>query len=132
MCIQNKKVRDNNCLLVIYLYSILCPGMSVTLDFEPYKNLSVLEKKLTPELLFQNLECLIPNITRDFNRFMDWRCNKPEITITEYYGHPELDEYISIDFDNKEPLEVEIKKAIKNTKKFIPVYLDWYISKITA
>jgi len=63
---------------------------------------------------------------------MDWRCNKPEITITKYYGHPELDEYISIDFDNKEPLEVEIKKAIKNTKKFIPVYLDWYISKITA
>ena len=119
-------------LLIIYLYSILCPGMPVTLDFEPYKNLSVLEKKLTPELLFQNLECLIPNITRDFNRFMDWRCNKPEITITEYYGHPELDEYVSIDFDNKEPLEVEIKKAIKNTKKFIPVYLDWYISKITA
>ena len=59
MCIQNKKARDNNCLLVIYLYSILCPGMPVTLDFEPYKNLSVLEKKLTPELLFQNLQMIV-------------------------------------------------------------------------
>ena len=77
-------------------------------------------------------ELIYEIIEEYFNRFMDWRCNKPEITITEYYGHPELDEYISIDFDNKEPLEVEIKKAIKNTKKFISVYLDWYISKITA
>lgn len=132
MCIQNKKVKENNLLLVFYLYSILCPGMPVSLDFEPYKNLSVLEKKLTPELLFQNLECLLPNVTRDFNRFMDWRINKPEITITAYYGHPELNDYIAIDFDNNEPLEAEIKKAIKYTKKFIPVYLDWYISKITS
>ena len=74
----------------------------------------------------------LPNVTRDFNRFMEWRTNKPEITITEYYGHPELDEYTHIDFNNNEPLEAEIKKAIKYTKKFIPVYLDWYISKITA
>ena len=132
MCIQNKKVRDNKYLLVFYLYSILCPGMPVNLDFEPYKNLSLLENKLTTELLFQNLECLLPNITRDFNRFMDWRCNKPEMTITEYYGHPELNEYVSIEFDNNEPIEAEIKKAIKYTKKFIPIYLDWYISKITA
>lgn len=132
MCIQNKKVKENNFLLVFYLFAILCPGMSVSLDFEPYKSLSVLEKKLTPELLFQNLECLLPNITREFNRFMEWRINKPEITITEYYGHPEELEYIRIDFDNNEPLETEIKKAIKYTKKFIPVYLDWYISKITA
>ncbi len=132
MCIQNKKVKENNFLLFFYLFAILCPGMSVSLDFEPYKSLSVLEKKLTPELLFQNLECLLPNITREFNRFMEWRINKSEITITEYYGHPEELEYIRIDFDNNEPLETEIKKAIKYTKKFIPVYLDWYISKITA
>ena len=62
---------------------------------------------------------------------MDWRCNNPEITITKFYGYPESNEYISIDFDNNEPLESEINKAIKYTKKFIPVYLDWYISKIT-
>ena len=132
MCIQNKKVKENNFLLVFYLFAILCPGMACSLNFEPYKNLSLLQKDLTPELLFQNLECLLPNVTRDFNRFMEWRTNKPEITITEYYGHPELDEYTHIDFDNKEPLEAEIKKAIKYTKKFIPVYLDWYISKITT
>lgn len=132
MCIQNKKIKEGNYLLVLYLYGILCPGMPVAIDFEPYRNLSLLETKLTPELLFQNLECLHPNILRDFNRFMEWRCAEPDLTITAYYGHPEVNEYIALKFDNNEPLESEIKKVMKNAKKFIPVYLDWYISKMTG
>lgn len=130
LCIQNAKVEKDNSVLVFYLFSILCPGMPVTLDFEPFKNLSVLEKNLPYELLLQNLDYLIPDIIRNFNRFIEWRLNAPNVSITEYYGHPELNEYIALQFDNTEPLETEIEKAKKYSRKFIPLYLDWYISKI--
>lgn len=131
MCIQSKKIPEGNYLLVLYLYAVLCPGMPCCLDFELYKMLAPLETKLSPELLFQNLECLHSDIIRGFNRFMEWRINKPEVTVTAYYGCPELHDYFGLDFDDNEPLELEINKAMENTKKFIPVYLDWYLSKIT-
>lgn len=130
MCIQQKKIKYTHSLLVFYLFSILCPGMPVTLDFEPFKKLSVLEKDLPPDLLLQNLNCLCPDTIRSFNRFIEWRLNKPEVTITEYYGHPELNEYIQLEFDDNEPMETEIKKSLEYSEKFIPLYLDWYVSKI--
>lgn len=130
MCIQQKKIKYTHSLLVFYLFSILCPGMPVTLDFEPFKKLSVLEKDLPPDLLLQNLNCLCPDTIRSFNRFIEWRLNKPDVTITEYYGHPELNEYIQLEFDDNEPMETEIKKSLEYSEKFIPLYLDWYISKI--
>lgn len=134
MCIQNKKIKGSkSLLLVFYLFVILCPGSLTSLDFEPFKNLSALEKNLPSELLLRNLLCLTSdNLIRDFNRFIEWRINKPNISITAYYGHPELNEYIALEFNNNEPLEKEITKAIKYKNKFIPLYLDWYISKITA
>lgn len=130
MCIQQKKIKYTHSLLVFYLFSILCPGMPVTLDFEPFKKLSVLEKDLPPDLLLQNLNCLCPDTIRSFNRFIEWRLNKPDVTITEYYGHPELNEYIQLEFDDNEPMETEIKKSLEYSEKFIPLYLDWYVSKI--
>lgn len=130
MCIQQKKIKYTHSLLVFYLFSILCPGMPVTLDFEPFKKLSVLEKDLPPDLLLQNLNCLCPDTIRSFNRFIEWRLNKPEVTITEYYGRPELNEYVQLEFDDNEPMESEIRKSLEYFEKFIPLYLDWYISKI--
>lgn len=130
MCIQHKKIKYTHSLLVFYLFSILCPGMPVTLDFEPFKKLSVLEKDLPPDLLLQNLNCLCPDTIRSFNRFIEWRLNKPEVTITEYYGRPELNEYVQLEFDDNEPMESEIRKSLEYSEKFIPLYLDWYISKI--
>lgn len=130
MCIQHKKIKYTHSLLVFYLFSILCPGMPVTLDFEPFKKLSVLEKDLPPDLLLQNLNCLCPDTIRSFNRFIEWRLNKPEVTITEYYGRPELNEYVQLEFDDNEPMESEIKKSLEYSEKFIPLYLDWYVSKI--
>ena len=130
MCIQQKKIKYTHSLLVFYLFSILCPGMPVTLDFEPFKKLSVLEKDLPLDLLLQNLNCLCPDTIRSFNRFIEWRLNKPDVTITEYYGHPELNEYIQLEFDDNEPMETEIKKSLEYSEKFIPLYLDWYVSKI--
>lgn len=130
MCIQHKKIKYTHSLLVFYLFSILCPGMPVTLDFEPFKKLSVLEKDLPPDLLLQNLNCLCPDTIRSFNRFIEWRLNKPEVTITEYYGRPELNEYVQLEFDDNEPMESEIRKSLEYSEKFIPLYLDWYVSKI--
>lgn len=130
MCIQHKKIKNGHSLLVFYLFSILCPGMPVSLDFEPFKKLSVLEKDLPSDLLLQNLNCLCPDTIRSFNRFIEWRLNKPDGTITEYYGHPELNEYIQLEFYDDEPLDTEIKKSLEYSEKFIPLYLDWYVSKI--
>lgn len=133
MCIQNKKIKENNSLLLVfYLFAILCPGSHAPLNFEPYKNLLALEKSLPPKLLLQNLVCLSSdNTIRDFNRFIEWRMNKPNVSITEYYGQPEKYVYSDLKFDKNEPLEKEITKAIKYKNKFIPLYLDWYVSKIT-
>ena len=130
MCIQHKKIKDSHSLLVFYLFAILCPGMPVSLDFEPFKKLSVLEKDLPSDLLLQNLNCLCPDTIRSFNRFIEWRLNKPDVTITEYYGHPEINEYVQLEFEDNEPIENEIRKSLEYSEKFIPLYLDWYVSKI--
>lgn len=130
MCIQHKKIRNSHSVLVFYLFAILCPGMPVSLDFEPFKKLAALEKDLPPSLLLQNLDCLCPDSIRSFNRFVEWRLNKPDVTITEYYGHPEINEYVQLEFEDNEPIESEIEKSLEYSEKFIPLYLDWYVSKI--
>lgn len=129
MCIQHKKIKDCPSVLVFYLFVILCPGMFISLDFEPFKKLASLEKDLPPDLLLQNLNCLCSDLIIRFNRFIEWRLNKPEVTITEYYGRPEEIYYLP-EFDGNEPIENEIRKSLEYSEKFIPLYLDWYISKI--
>lgn len=129
MCIQQKKIKDCPSVLVFYLFVILCPGMFISLDFELFKKLASLEKDLPPDLLLQNLNFLCSDLIIRFNRFIEWRLNKPEVTITEYYGRPEEIYYLS-EFDGNEPIENEIRKSLEYSEKFIPLYLDWYVSKI--
>ena len=131
--IQKKKVENEKKILVVfYLYSWLCAGCPTDIA-RLFKNYDVLNKlentKLDRDLFYRNLNNLCPNLLHSFNLFIEWRLKAPQTSMSVYYGNED-----NVDFDSwyKEPskeMENEIiKQAIQNTDKFIPLYLDWYIS----
>lgn len=133
--IQSKKViKEHKVLVVFYLFSWLCSGLPAEMNIDKYKQVISLEtSELDKNLFYQVVNNLCPELFHSFNLFMEWRINKPDISMSEYYGGQQNENFASDWFD-KQPREVEeiaVKKVIKNVTKFIPKYLEWYMELIT-
>ena len=63
---------------------------------------------------------------------MEWRFKSPEISMSEFYGGGKNEPFTQfLDEQPKDNEEVAVKKAAKNIDKFIPKYLEWYVSQFT-
>lgn len=126
--IQQLKSSTSN-VLIFYMFSWLCAGLSKELDFNKFNKIAPLEGDLEQHLLYKNIDNLFPGLIRTFNEFIKWRTECPEKEFKDFMEHPENDEHIFY-VDENPCTESEINYAIENIKKFIPRYLDWYIDKI--
>lgn len=133
--IQTKKVnQEKKVLVVFYLFSWLCAGLHGEMNIDKYKQLLPLESsELDKALFYKVLNNLSPDLIHSFNLFMEWRFNKPEISMSEYYGGEKNENACSDWFYNhqKDTEDIAVKKVMKNINKFIPKYLEWYIEQIT-
>ena len=132
-----KKNRKYFPYLIFFLFSNLCAGLLGQLNFDNYKTIIDLAQKdcMPDDLLLQNFMVLMPGAEKlilSFNRFIEWQKNAPEKGMNEYLGVPELNEYI--DYSNNLPKSngmEDYKKAIENAEEFIPLYIKWFVSKMT-
>lgn len=133
--IQAKKVKkEHKSLVVFYLFSWLCSGLSAEMKFEKYEKILPLESsELNKELFYKVINDLSPDLFHSFNLFMDWRFNSPDVSMSEYYGGNKNEDIFNDWYKNqqRDSEEIAVKKAIKNIDKFIPKYLEWYVNLVT-
>lgn len=122
--------------IVFFLFGILCPGITGSTDSRKFIQLSELEREtveygLLIKIMEQKEWCL--GRVKTFNLFMEWQKTAPEKTFMEYLGIPDEREFIdSIKYDKcKTPVQPDdVKIAVDNAFRFIPVYLNWYFHAI--
>ena len=133
--IQTKKVKkEKKSLVVFYLFSWLCSGLYGEMDFRKYEQLYSLESsELDKSLFYKVINNLCPNLFHSFNLFMEWQFKSPEVSMSEFYGGGKDEGNNSAWFDNQQEdtEEIAVKKAMKNVDKFIPKYLDWYVTQFS-
>lgn len=133
--IQTKKVKqEKKSLVVFYLFSWLCAGLPAEMNFDKYEQLLSLESsELDKTLFYKVLNNLCPNLLHSFNLFMEWRLKDSQVSMSEFFGGGKNENFASPWFDNqpKDTEEIAVKKAIRNIQKFIPTYLEWYVSQFT-
>lgn len=132
--IQIKKVKEEQkALIVFYLFSYLCSGLGTEHDMQKIENLFPLEgdQDIGIDLFFELINKKFPDLFKQFNLFIEWRISAPEKSMSEYYGGDKNQDGLESWFFNQ-PKDTEcIKKAIQNKDKFIPLYLDWYVSQFS-
>lgn len=132
--IQTKKVKqEKKSLVVFYLFSWLCCGLPTEMNFDKYEQLYSLESSaLAKSLFYKVINNLCPNLFHSFNLFMEWRFKSPEISMSEFYGEGKNEPFTQfLDEQPKDNEEDAVKKTAKNIDKFIPKYLEWYVSQFT-
>lgn len=133
--IQSQKVKkEKKSLIVFYLFSHLCSGLRGEFDSDKYNQLYELESsKLDRTLFFKVINNLCPDLFHSFNLFMEWQFNSPNTSMSEFYGGGKDEDRFHPWFENlkREPEDAEINKAMKYVDKFIPKYLEWYVSQFT-
>ena len=133
--IQTIKVKkEKKTLVVFYLFSMLCCGLYTEMNFRKYEQLFSLESsELDKTLFFQVIHNLSPDLFHSFNLFMEWQLKSPHVSMSEYYGGEKNESVQSEWFDKqtKDSEEIAVKKAMENVGRFIPKYLDWYVSQFT-
>lgn len=131
--IQSQKVKkEKKSLIVFYLFSWLCSGLQGEFDSNKYNQLYELESsKLDRTLFFKVINNLCPNLFHSFYLFMEWQFNSPNTSMSEFYGGGKDENIFNPWFENlqREPEDAEINKAMKYVDKFIPKYLEWYVSQ---
>jgi hypothetical protein len=129
--IQIKKVnKEHKFLVVLYLFSWLCSGLSGEMDFNKYNQLLSLEiSALDKKLFYKVVNNLCPDLFHLFNKFMEWRKNGSSISMSEYYGGNPNEDIFAPWFKNlqKDDEEQAIEKLLNNIDDFIPKYLEWFI-----
>ena len=129
--IQTIKVeQERKVLVVLFLFSWLCSGLRTETNFDNYEKLYPLESSdLDRTLFFRNIDSLCPDLLHSFNLFMKWRFEKPEVSMSEFYGGGKDEDCWQQWFDSqpRDSEEAAIKKAEKNVLQFIPKYREWYI-----
>lgn len=133
--IQTKKVKqEKKSLVVFFLFSWLCAGLPAEMDFGKYEQLLSLESsELDKTLFYKVLNNLCPNLLHSFNLFMEWRFKGAALSMSEFFNGGENEDFFAPWFENqpKDTEEAAVKKAMKNIGKFIPNYLEWYVSQFT-
>ena len=122
--------------IVFFLFGILCTGITGSTDSRKFIQLSELERETVEyDLLIKIMEqkdwCL--GRVKTFNLFMEWQKTAPEKIFMEYLGIPDEKEFIcSARYDEcKTPVQPDdVKIAVDNAFRFIPVYLNWYFHAI--
>lgn len=122
--------------IVFFLFGILCPGITGSTDSRKFIQLSELESETVEhDLLIKIIEqkdwCL--GRVKTFNLFMKWQETASDKTFMEYLGIPnEREFFYSVRYDEcKTPVQSDdVKIAVDNAFRFIPVYLNWYFHAI--
>lgn len=134
--LQMEIMQKEKISIVFFLFGFLCPGIMCSTDSRKFIRLAELEREtIKPSLLIKIIEqkewCL--GCVKTFNLFMEWQGVAPEKTFMEYLGIPDEKEFVfSIKYEEcKTPVQPnDVKIAVDNVFRFIPVYLNWYFHAI--